>query len=92
MKIFFLTFHAANLLVLLSFVGSIIFDRTEVLVWPYLCKCVVDSIVFFTAAPVFDQRKFAPSFIFMEVLYLLYNVLIGPLGFIRHFEWKPEKN
>jgi len=92
MKIFFLTFHATSLLVLLSFVVSIIFDRTEVLLWPYLCKCIVDSIVFFAAAPVFGQRKFASSFLLMEVLYILYNVLIGPLGFIKHFEWKPEKN
>jgi cellulose synthase/poly-beta-1,6-N-acetylglucosamine synthase-like glycosyltransferase len=92
MKIFFLSFHAVNVLVVLSFVGSLIFNQTELLVWPYLCKCIVDSVVFFTAAPVFGQRKFAPSFIFMEVLYILYNVLIGPLGFIKHFEWKPEKN
>ena len=91
MKLFFLAFHATNLFFLLAFVWSIIFDQTAVLVCPYLCKCIVDSAVFFAAAPVFGQRKFASSFLLMEVLYILYNVLIGPLGFIKHFEWKPEK-
>lgn len=90
MKTFFLVFHASNLAMFLSLLGSIWFGTTAAPVWPYLLKCVFDSMLFFKAAPMFGQTSFAASFLFMEVFYIFYNALIGPLGFIKRFEWKPE--
>ena len=92
MKLFFFTFHTANLLILLAFVSSLFSGLTIPLVWPYLLKCVVDAVLFFTTASLFGQRKFASTFLFMEALYILYHSLVGPLGLIRGFEWKPEKS
>lgn len=92
MKLFFFTFHAANLLILFAFVSSLLSGLAIPLVWPYLLKCVVDAVLFFNTAPLFGQRKFASTFLLMEALYVLYNTLIGPLGLIKGFEWKPEKS
>ena len=90
MKLFFFLFHAANLIVLLSLLGAIVFGPSVVSFWPYVIKCIFDSILFFTAAPVFNATRFGPLFLLMEVLVVFYNSLIGPLGFIKKFEWRPE--
>lgn len=92
MKIFFFTFHAANLLIMFAFVSSLLSGLTTPLVWPYLWKCAIDAVLFFNTAPFFGQRKFASTFLFMEALYVLYNTFIGPLGLIKAFDWKPEKS
>jgi hypothetical protein len=54
-------------------------------------KCVIDAIVYFNTAPMFDQRKFSSTFLIMEALYVIYNTFIGSLGLVRKFNWKPEK-
>jgi cellulose synthase/poly-beta-1,6-N-acetylglucosamine synthase-like glycosyltransferase len=91
MKAFFLTFHTANLIFLLALLGSLMFDIRGSLYWPYLIKSVVDSAVFFIAAPAFRETSFAPSYLLMELLYVLYNAIIGPIGLTRRFEWKPDE-
>ena len=91
MKMFFLIFHLANVIILLSLLGAIVFGPSNVSFWPYVIKCIFDSMLFFTAAPVFNETRFGPLFLLMEVLVVFYNSLIGPLGFIKKFEWKPEK-
>jgi hypothetical protein len=90
MKLFFLIFHTANLAFLVAIVGSFLFGQGSMFIWPYLAKCLVDSCLFLIAAPVFRETRFAPSYLLMELLYVLYNTMIGPLGFIRRFEWKAE--
>jgi cellulose synthase/poly-beta-1,6-N-acetylglucosamine synthase-like glycosyltransferase len=92
MKLFFFTFHAANLLILLAFVSSLFSGLSAPLVWPYLWKCAVDAVAFFNTAPRFGQKKFASTFLLMEAMYVLYNTFIGPLGFIKGFDWKPDKS
>jgi cellulose synthase/poly-beta-1,6-N-acetylglucosamine synthase-like glycosyltransferase len=92
MKLFFFSFHAANLLIFVAFASSLFFGLTIPLVWPYLFKCAVDAVLFFNTAPLFGQRKFASTFLLMEALYILYNAFIAPLGLIKGFDWKPEKS
>jgi cellulose synthase/poly-beta-1,6-N-acetylglucosamine synthase-like glycosyltransferase len=92
MKLFFFLFHSANMIVLLSLLGAIVFGPSIVSFWPYVIKCIFESMLFFTAAPVFNETRFGPLFLLMEVLVVFYNSLIGPLGFIKKFEWKPETN
>ena len=90
MKLFFVAFHSANLLILLTFLSSIFSGLATALVWPYLWKCAIDGVLFFNTAPIFGQRRFSSTFILMEALYVLYNTFIGPLGLIKRFDWKPE--
>jgi hypothetical protein len=91
-KLFFLLFHSANLIILLSLLGAIAFGPSVVSFWPYVIKCIFDSLLFFSAATVLNETRFGPLFLFMEVLVIIYNSLIGPLGFVKKFEWKPETN
>jgi cellulose synthase/poly-beta-1,6-N-acetylglucosamine synthase-like glycosyltransferase len=90
MKLFFFLFHLANLTILLVLLGGIVLGPSVVSCLPYVIKCIVDSMLFFTAAPVFNERRFGLLFLLLEILVILYNSLIGPLGFLKKFEWKPE--
>jgi cellulose synthase/poly-beta-1,6-N-acetylglucosamine synthase-like glycosyltransferase len=92
MKLFFFIFHAANLLIVLTFLASLFAGLTIPLVWPLLWKCVIDAVLFFDTAPVFGLRRFTFSFLLMEAFYVLYNSFIGPLGLIKNFDWKPDRN
>ncbi len=91
MKVFFLCFHGSNLLIVLSLMLSIILRPEQVIIWPYAVKCLVDAFFVFSAGPKFRQMRFALSFLFFELLYAGYNTLVGPLAFLKRFEWKPEQ-
>jgi cellulose synthase/poly-beta-1,6-N-acetylglucosamine synthase-like glycosyltransferase len=90
MKLFFFLFHTANLLVFLAFLSVLLSVGGSLPVWTFAAKIVVDMVLFVSAAPIFSGWRFAPSFVLMEILYILYNAIIGPLGFLKRFEWKPE--
>ena len=90
MKLFFFLFHFANLVILLAILGGIFLGSSVVLFLPYVVKCIMDTMLFFTAAPVFNEKRFGPLFLLMEILVIFYNSLIGPLGFLKTFQWKPE--
>jgi len=92
MKLFFLLFHGSNLLLLMAFVYGAASGLPVALLLPFLLKCFVDGVAYSFSAKTFDQSKFAKSFLLMEVFYVLYNTLIGPLGFIKRFEWKPSES
>ncbi|MCX6135761.1 MAG: glycosyltransferase [Ignavibacteriales bacterium] len=91
MKAFFFAFHASNALILGALAVAIVSGFSTALVWPYVAKCIIDAVLFLRAAPLFGQMKFWSSFLFMESLYVLYNSFIGPLGFMKRYEWKPSK-
>jgi cellulose synthase/poly-beta-1,6-N-acetylglucosamine synthase-like glycosyltransferase len=92
MKLFFFLFHSANLVIVLSLLGAVVFGPSPGTLGPYVFKCILDFLLFAIAAPVFDETRFAPLLLLMEMLVVLYNSLIGPLGFIKKIEWKPEVN
>lgn len=89
-KTFFFLFHTANLLLLACAIGTLALGGSSLALWLFGAKVIVDVLLFSFAAPIFHQTRFAPSFLFGEILYIVYNTLIGPLGFLRPFEWKPE--
>jgi cellulose synthase/poly-beta-1,6-N-acetylglucosamine synthase-like glycosyltransferase len=91
MKAFFIFFHLTNIVILLSFIGSIVFGSDRLPYWPYLVKLGADSLLFLRAARVFGETRFAPWFIFLDAIYVIYNSLVGPLGLLYRFEWKTEK-
>ena len=90
MKLFFFVFHSANLILFLSLVGTIVLDGPSIPLWAFAAKVICDSVLFLVAAPMFSAWAFAPSFILMELLYIIYNTVIGPLGLFKRFAWKPE--
>ena len=91
MKSFFLAFHAANFLLFSTLIVGLFSGFSGHVLWPFVLKCIIDSILFFRTAPKFSQMKFSSSFLIMESLYVAYNTFIGPLGFIKRFEWKAQK-
>ncbi|MBI3585540.1 MAG: glycosyltransferase [Ignavibacteriales bacterium] len=88
MKLFFFLFHSSNLLLLAGWIIGLFFDQYVYLLWGFLAKIVVDILLLFSAGSTFRQTRFTASFLLMEIIYIFYNTLIGPLGFIKKFEWK----
>jgi cellulose synthase/poly-beta-1,6-N-acetylglucosamine synthase-like glycosyltransferase len=91
MKLFFFFFHLSNLALFIGFLGFLANFSPLLIGLPcFAAKLIADASLFFTLSETFRQRGFAAYFLLMEILYIFYNTLIGPLGFIRKFEWKPE--
>ncbi len=98
MKVFFTLFHAANLFVFLG--AFAYFFAPPVLViglLAFAAKIAVDLLLMITGFFVIGEKKsflgFRPlNFLLTEILYIFYNTLIGPLGFIKTFEWKQDSN
>ncbi len=91
MKLFFFLFHFSNLALFIGFLGFLMGLSPLLIGLPcFAAKLVADASLFFISSETFRQRGFAVYFLLMEILYIFYNTLIGPLGFIRKFEWKPK--
>ncbi|MBI3579022.1 MAG: glycosyltransferase [Ignavibacteriales bacterium] len=90
MKLFFFLFHFSNLLLLFALVVGFFFDNYVYCLWGFIAKMAVDTLLFFSADSMFHQTRFTASFLLMEIIYIFYNTLIGPLGFLKKFEWKQE--
>lgn len=89
MMTFFSFYHFANLILLISpFIYILGLFSTEIIIITVCTKLISDSILFTSLANIFKGNKFRFSFIFMEVLYVLYNIFIGTLGLFKKFEWK----
>ena len=89
MMLFFFFYHLANILL---FFSPFLF-LLHLLSIPFVVACIViklfaDTILVFSTARTFDGSTYRRSFIIMEVFYILYNSLIGPLGIFKKFEWK----
>lgn len=91
MKLFFFLFHFSNLVVLLTWIIGLLSDQYVYFLWGFLAKIAVDTLLLFNAGSVFRQTRFTASFLLMEIIYIFYNTLIGPLGFTTKFEWKQEQ-
>jgi cellulose synthase/poly-beta-1,6-N-acetylglucosamine synthase-like glycosyltransferase len=89
MMLFFFFYHFANLLLFLSpflFLFNLI--SLSLAVESIGIKLCADAILVSSSARTFSGMTYNRSFIIMEVLYVLYNSLIGPLGIFKKFEWK----
>jgi cellulose synthase/poly-beta-1,6-N-acetylglucosamine synthase-like glycosyltransferase len=90
LQVFFFIYHLSNLLLFLT----PIFYLLSIISFPVLiiCLCsklISDTLLIISSITNFNGYLFRRSYIFMEILYLLYNSIIGPLGLICKFEWKP---
>jgi len=91
MMLFLFFYHLSNLLLLASpilFLMNILYLPVVIVV--FCSKLLSDIILFKYSYRTFDASNFRYSFILMEVLYILYNSFIGPLGIFRKFAWKPS--
>jgi cellulose synthase/poly-beta-1,6-N-acetylglucosamine synthase-like glycosyltransferase len=89
MMLFFFFYHGANFLLFLSpmlFLLQLI--SIPVVIAGILTKIFADILLVFSSAETFNSRIYRRSFILMEILYVFYNSLIGPLGIFKKFEWK----
>ena len=89
MMLFFFLYHSSNLSLLISpllFLINIV--SLPVVIAVFCLKLLGDIVLFKYSNRTFDAHNFHRSFILMEVLYVLYNSLIGPLGIFRKFAWK----
>jgi len=90
MMSFFFLYHSSNLLIFLSpilFILKVI--PISILLLLIFLKFAGDSILIIPTSHILNEGKYHKGFILMEILYVFYNTLIGPLGFIRNFSWKP---
>lgn len=97
MKMFFFVFHGSNLLIFLLAIGFI-FSRSlfQYGIIVFALKLAVDLLLTLVGVQILSQgtvtRRMRPgNFVLTEILYIVYNTFIGPLGFLRSFEWKPAK-
>jgi cellulose synthase/poly-beta-1,6-N-acetylglucosamine synthase-like glycosyltransferase len=89
MMLFFFFYHLANFLLFFSPL-LVIFQLLSI---QFVIACIItklfaDMILIFSSARTFDDGMHSRSFIIMEVFYVPYNSLIGPLGIFKKFEWK----
>lgn len=90
MKAFFLLFHSSNLVLFLGLVAGLVWTNSFADgIWFFLGKLALDFLLVFKGARLLSTT-IPISFPLMEFLYILYNTFVGPLGFIRSFEWKPD--
>jgi cellulose synthase/poly-beta-1,6-N-acetylglucosamine synthase-like glycosyltransferase len=89
MMLFFFFYHLANFLLFFSpFLFLLHLSSIQFVIACIITKLFADMILVFFSARTFDGSTYCRSFIIMEVFYILYNSLIGPLGIFKKFQWK----
>jgi cellulose synthase/poly-beta-1,6-N-acetylglucosamine synthase-like glycosyltransferase len=89
MMMFFFFYHSANLLILLSpFLYVFHLLPLPILVTAVAGKLFADALLIIPHTQTFDCVIYNRSFLAMEVFYIFYNSLIGPLGIFNKFKWK----
>ena len=89
MMLFFFFYHSFDLLLLISPLLLLTNSSTSLLmIIAFGSKLLSDIVLFKCSNRIFEASNFNRTFILMEVFYILYNSLIGPLGFFRKFAWK----
>ena len=83
--IFFVCYHGSNLLLLLTVPLAIIFPSIFWIGCFGILKFFADVLLLL---PNFSTFKTKQNILLMEVLYMLYNTFIGPLGLVASFDWK----
>lgn len=83
-------FHLANALLLMSAIASIFwFSTYKIGLDFFLLKLLLDFVLLNRGSAVFKQRQLVKYFVPLEVMYILYDSIVGPLGLLRKFTWKP---
>jgi len=87
MKVIFASAHAFNAIALFTL---IIFPLYGVFICA--CKLGIDWFVMYRGTRVFGNRELLPLFAPLELMFVLYNLIIGPLGYLGQFEWKGTRS
>jgi cellulose synthase/poly-beta-1,6-N-acetylglucosamine synthase-like glycosyltransferase len=89
-QVYLLLFHVANFSLLASAALSIFyFSIFRIGLLFFVIKLVFDFAILARGAQVLGQRRFLVSFVPLEILYIVYNTVVGPLGILGKFNWKP---
>jgi len=89
MMLFFFFYHFANLLLFFSpFLFLFHLLSIQLVIVSIGTKLFSDAVLVLSSARTFDGNAYRYSFIIMEVIYVFYNSLIGPLGIFKKFKWK----
>lgn len=91
MKVFFTAYHCSNIIILAMFLYGIFI--TQLLPWSLgalILKFGADFFILEKGARLLDERKHLQWFVPMELLYILYNSVVGPLGLFFKFSWKQQ--
>jgi poly-beta-1,6-N-acetyl-D-glucosamine synthase len=83
MKVIFGAAHAFNALALFTLILFPLFGLL-------LCavKLGIDYTVMARGTRCFGNRELLPKLVPLEFMFVLYNLIIGPLGYLGQFEWK----
>jgi cellulose synthase/poly-beta-1,6-N-acetylglucosamine synthase-like glycosyltransferase len=90
MKLFFMGFHGSNLLLYISLA---LFFIDPAFAWGlpvFLTKTAVDMAFVILGSSQLGAPPPMFSFLFMELGLLWYNLIVGPLGILGSFTWKPD--
>lgn len=83
MKLIFASAHAFNAVVLFTI---ILFPVAGLVVGA--AKLAIDYFIVREGTLFFDNRELLPNIVPLEILFVLYNLIIGPLGYVGQFDWK----
>ncbi len=82
-------YHASNAVFVISLVTLLLSGiALPAAVAAAAGRLIADSLLLLMATPPPRQARFLPGVLFLEGLYLMYILLIGPLGLFGKVEWK----
>ena len=87
MKIVFGLIHAYNALAVIF-----IFILPSIGIASLIAKFIIDSVIFYRGSAVFGNTRLRRSVIPLELASVIYNSVIGPLGFFGSISWKGSKS
>jgi len=91
LKSFFFLFHTSNLVLFIGLIFGIFHSPLFLPAFAmFLGKVALDFFLVVKGASLLSEGSIWLRVVPMELLCLLYNTFIGPLGFIKDFEWKPN--
>ncbi|MFZ1976643.1 MAG: glycosyltransferase [Bacteroidota bacterium] len=92
MKLFFAAYHFSNLVLLCALPAILLVpEHTALFSVCFGLKFTADAALIGLCSQKFEVNGMIPKFVWMEILYILYNVCIGPLGLLFSFDWKASK-
>lgn len=86
MKIVFGMIHSYNALAVLS-----IFVFPPIGAAALAAKFIIDSVIFYKGSALFGNTGLRRSVVPLEIASVIYNSIIGPLGFVGTINWKGSK-
>ena len=86
MKIVFGLIHSYNALAIIS-----IFVVPLIGIAALTLKFIIDSVIFYKGSALFGNAGLRRSVVPLEIASVIYNSLIGPLGFFGSISWKGSK-